>query len=268
MTGSDHYRIPKEPGGSGSLVLALLVHLALVVFLWIGVSWQSRDLGGVEAEIWDTHYREAAQKAAAEPAVAEEEEALKPASRADTQIAKADIALRQKKAAAKKQAEEEKRRKQEEKDRKKADAEKKKKLADEQRKRELAEKKAREEWRKNELRYMAGTSGTGGSGKVARSTGNNRLDSSYERLIAYKIRSNTVFVVPNNLDGNPAVEYAIELLPDGALRGEPQKITPSGLPGFDEAVLRAIKRSVPFPPDSTGKVPRSMITKHYPKDKH
>lgn len=35
-------------------MLALLVHLALLVFLWIGVSWQSETGDTVEAEVWDT----------------------------------------------------------------------------------------------------------------------------------------------------------------------------------------------------------------------
>lgn len=268
MTGSDHYRIPIEPGGSSALILALLVHLVLVAFLWIGVSWQSHDHGGVEAEIWDTQYREAARKAAPEPEVAEEEETFKPKSLQQDRIAKADIALKQKKKQAQQKAEEEKQKKLEEKNRKKAEVEKKKKEAEDKRKRELAEKKALEKSRADELRRIAGTTGTGGSGKVVRSTGNNRQDSSYGRLIAFKIRSNTVFVVPNNLDETILVEYAIELLPDGTLRGEPKRVRKSGLPGFDEAVLAAIYKSQPFPPDDSGRVPRTIFIEHYPKEKH
>ncbi|MEA5098776.1 MAG: TonB C-terminal domain-containing protein, partial [Burkholderiaceae bacterium] len=40
----------------------------------------------------------------------------------------------------------------------------------------------------------------------------------------------------------------------------------SGLPGFDEAVFRAIQKSAPFPRDKDGKVPREITSKHRPKD--
>jgi colicin import membrane protein len=41
-------------------MLSLLVHLALLAFLWIGVSWQSLTPTTVEAEIWDATQRDAA----------------------------------------------------------------------------------------------------------------------------------------------------------------------------------------------------------------
>jgi colicin import membrane protein len=265
MTEPGHYSIPKEPGGRGALVLALVVHLALVAFLWIGVSWQSQDHGGVEAEVWDVQYREAAPKQP-EP-VQEKREISKPEPKQidkpveKAQVAKADIALEQekkRKAEAKKKAEYEKRQKLEDEKRKKADA------AD-KRKQELVDQKNREKLRAEEMRRIAGATGTGGSGTAPRSTGNNRGDPGYGNKVGAKIRSNTAFVVPSDLDGNPAVEYAIELLPDGCLRATPRMRKSSGVPGFDDAVLKAIKKSEPFPQDSTGKVPSSFILIHKPK---
>ncbi len=245
MTGSDHYSIPKEPGGRGALVLAVIVHLALVVFLWIGVSWQSKDGGGVEAEVWDTQYREAAPK---QPEPVQEEKTVakpepkpveKPVEKA--QIAKVDIALEQ-----------EKKRKEEA-----------KKKEEEKRKQELLDQKNRDQLRNEEMRRIAG--GSGGSGSAPKSTGNNRLDPGYARMIGTKIRSNTSFVIPDSLDENSPVEYAIELLPDGTLRTRPRKLKSSSLSGFDDAVLRAIEKSVPFPPDRSGKVPSSFVLIHKPK---
>lgn len=58
--------IPKEKKLKPAFVLALLVHLALLVFLWIGVSWQSETGDTVEAEVWDIKVREAAPRAAGE----------------------------------------------------------------------------------------------------------------------------------------------------------------------------------------------------------
>jgi len=112
---------------------------------------------------------------------------------------------------------------------------------------------------------MTALAGTGGRGSAPKSTGNNRGDPGYGNLVGAKIRSNTAFVVPGNLDGNPSVEYAIELLPDGFLRATPRMRKSSGVPGFDDAVLKAIKKSEPFPKDSTGKVPSSFILIHKPK---
>ncbi|MFN8916087.1 MAG: TonB C-terminal domain-containing protein [Burkholderiales bacterium] len=38
------------------------------------------------------------------------------------------------------------------------------------------------------------------------------------------------------------------------------------MPGFDEAVERAIRKSEPFPADSSGKVPRNFQFTHRLKD--
>ena len=260
MNASTHYVIPKEPGGAGALLLALFVHVALLGFLWIGVSWQSHEPAGVEAEIWDVRYREAAP-----PAPPERNEVVppKPSASPVPEAARPDIALKQKRA--KKRAEEDAARIKAE--QKKAAAEKKKREAEAKRQREVAEQRMIARQRQENLRRLTAVAGQGDRGTAVRSTGNNRLDAAYADRIAAKIRSNTFFDVPENLDGNPAVEYAIELLPDGTLRGEPEKISSSGVPGFDEAALRAIRRSEPFPRDSLGKVPRSMLIKHRPKEK-
>lgn len=278
---SGHYAIPQEPGTGGALLLAVVVHLALLAFLWIGVSWQSSEHGGVEAEIWDTQYREAAPKAAApepiqqkaEPQKAEQPEAVQPKSKPEPKqtikevAAKVDIALEQekKRREAKQKADDEKRQKQEEDKRKKADADKKKKDAEDKRRQDAADRKRMDKEREENMRRIAGVAGTGGNGTAARSTGRSAGDPGYGDKIAPKIRANTRFRVPENLDGNPSVEYAIELLPDGSLRTRPRLLKPSGLPGFDEAVLRAIEMSVPYPPDRTGKVPSSFTLIRKPK---
>ena len=261
MSKSAHYTIPQDPGRNGALLLAVVVHLALLVFLWIGVSWQSGEHGGVEAEVWDTQYREAAPKAVAPPEPVQQERTApakhEPQQELKEVAAKVDIALEQekKRREAKQKAEDEKRQKVE------ADK-KKKKEAEDKRKQELADQKARDKARADEMRRIAGT---GGSGTAPRSTGRIGGDPGYGAKIAPKIRANTRFKVPDNLDGNPSVEYAIELLPDGSLRTRPRLLKASGLSGFDDAVLRAIEISVPFPPDRTGKVPSSFTLIRKPK---
>ena len=44
----------------GAMALALLVHLALLLFFVVGINWQSHESNAVEAEVWDLTTREAA----------------------------------------------------------------------------------------------------------------------------------------------------------------------------------------------------------------
>ena len=59
MTEVSH-RPPEPRSAWRSLTLALVVHLALFLFLWIGVRWQNETPLVVEAEIWDPQIKEAA----------------------------------------------------------------------------------------------------------------------------------------------------------------------------------------------------------------
>jgi colicin import membrane protein len=145
----------------------------------------------------------------------------------------------------------------------KAEADKKRAQAQAQAK---AEAEAAEQRRIEDLsRMTAQATGSGGSGQAARSQGASRADAGYAAKVGGKIRSNTVFNVPDELANNPAVEYAVDLLPDGSVRGI-RKIKGSGVPGFDEAVRRAIEKSQPFPPDNSGRAPSGFTVSHKPKD--
>ena len=127
-----------------------------------------------------------------------------------------------------------------------------------------AEEKAAEKRHQANLARMTAQAGTGGAGTAPRSQGG-RADSDYAGRVASKIKSNTIFNVSDMLSGNPPVEYEVQLLPDGSLRAV-RKVKSSGVPGFDEAVARAIERSSPFPPDRSGTVPSSFNVIHRPKD--
>lgn len=106
--------------------------------------------------------------------------------------------------------------------------------------------------------------GSGGNGDTAKSQGP-RADASYTQKVGAKIKSNTIFNGADELGSNPAVEISVELLPDGSIRRQ-RKLKSSGVPGFDEAVARAIDKSQPFPPDKSGTVPSSFVVSHKPKD--
>jgi colicin import membrane protein len=151
-----------------------------------------------------------------------------------------------------------------------AAAEEKKKLAEEQQRKqeeaaatEQRARKRREEIQR--LNQMAGDGAAGATGDAEKSQGA-RGDNSYARKVAGLIKSHTI-LPQNDIAGNPAVEFLIELQPDGGLRGEPKMTKSSGIAAFDQAVKRAIEKSAPFPPDpSTGKVPANINITHRLKD--
>lgn len=318
MAGSVPHAVPDKQNRWLPLTLAVIVHAALFLFFWIGISWKNEVPLAVEAEIWDMQYKEAAPlptpvvepepepepvKEAPQPepkpvvtppappkevapptpdpeiALAKkkkEEQERKEAQRKEDQRKEdlrkeqekqellkkqeADKLAKQKEAEEKKKADELAKKKEAE-DKKKADAEAKKK-ADADAKKKAADAKAADQRHQAELQRMM--SQAGGSGTAEKTQGP-RGSANYASKIAVKIRSNTVFDVPAGLSGNPAVEYTVDLLPDGSVRNV-RKTKSSGVPGFDDAVARAIERSQPFPPDTDGKVPNSFNIIHRPKD--
>lgn len=274
MSDDPHYFIPQEKRASKGIIFALLVHVALVAFLWIGVSWQSDHTSQVEAEVWDLKYEAAAPRATATlPTVAEVKAPPVPAPAPkveEPRLPDPDIALAQEK---KDKARKEKARK-EKLLKEKALKEKKRKAeaAARAKKQRLAREKAADAaaaaqaqaWANADMQSHSEYTGSGGTGTAANSGG--ATDAAYDGKIMGIVKSNMIFIVPPRLDGNPIVEYKIELLPDGSLRNEPRKIKASGLAGFDEAVRRAILKSAPFPKNKNGRVPSLINLIYKPKD--
>ncbi|GIZ53844.1 energy transducer TonB [Noviherbaspirillum aridicola] len=315
MTDASQYNVPKEPGRLRSLLLAALVHLALLVFLWVGIRWQSETPTTIEAEVWSPQPQEAAPpplpqeepKPEPEPRPEPKPEPVKEPPRPKVEEPpkpKVDIALEQEKKRkeeekrkreeeqerlAKKREEDERRKREEEKqklaklekeklekeklEKEKLEKEKLARLEKERKEKEAADKKRRQDEadqklaakvREEEMKRMTGAVGTGGNGDAPKSQGG-RASSEYAGRIGAKIKSNITFIAPEGLPGNPPVEYEVRLLPDGSVAGM-RKLKSSGVPGFDEAVARAIERSQPFPKDSNGSVPSTFIGIHKPKD--
>jgi len=316
---SDHspYRIPKPPGRWRAIILALVMHVALFLFFWIGIRWQNETPLTVEAEIWDPQYKEAAPlPTPPEPVPQPQPEPPKPQPEPQPapppkvveqpKVENPEIALEREKEKKRKEEQEQARLKEEQKKKEreakekaekdkaerekkeqqdKLEAEKQKKLKEEQKKKEedakkkadaekqaadkkkaAADAKAAEQRRQEDLKRMMGqaTSSTGGSGTAEKSQGP-RGNPDYANKLRAKIRSNTIFDVPANLSGNPAVEYTVELFPDGTVRSV-RNNRQSGVPGFDEAVRQAIMKSQPYPADKDGKVPSGFTFTHKPKD--
>ncbi|MEB0140030.1 MULTISPECIES: cell envelope integrity protein TolA [unclassified Undibacterium] len=298
QTPSPHYDdfSRQKTGQWRAPVLAALVHLFLILFLWIGIHWQNEQSVAVEAEVWDLTTREAAAPLAEPPPppppTPVEREIVAAPRPPEPVLEDPEIALqqekqklnlaKQKKLALEREQAREQERKQEqraadllaqEKELQKRDKERalqakkdndKQKVQDKERqdqasKQQLAKDQAARDkaFKENmsRLNAQAGVSAAGGNGSngtAAKSTGNNRGDPSYGATIAAKIRANTIYNVPDMVAGNPAVDYHIELLPDGSLRGPIRKLKSSGIPGFDEAVAKGIEKSQPFPKDKSG----------------
>jgi colicin import membrane protein len=148
---------------------------------------------------------------------------------------------------------------------KKAETDQAKKFAEEKKRKLQNEADAKfAEQRKENLARITNQAGAGGTGDAPKAQGG-RADPGYTSRLSAKIKSNTTYIVPPDLGNNPAVEYTVELLPDGSVRSI-KKLRPSGLSGFDEAVERAIRRSEPYPADKSGAVPSSFTFSHKPKD--
>lgn len=297
MKASTPYNVPPEPGRWRAVLLAALVHLALLAFFWIGVQWQSETPPTLEAEVWSPEPKEAAPRAQPAPPRPEVKQPRKPEPAPpkpevkEPPVVKPDIALAQEK----KRKELERKRLEEERERlakKKAEEERLAKLKLEQeklarekvakdaaekekaeRERKLAEAKRKQaeedkllaKLREDELKRMtSGVASSGGDGTAPKSQGG-RTDGGYAGLVAAKIKSNISFVVPEGLTTNASVEYAVDLLPDGSVSGI-RKLRSSRVPGFDEAVRRAIEKAQPYPKDKSGTVPSSFIGVHRPRD--
>ncbi len=156
MSDNAHYTIPKPPGRWRAITLALVMHVALFLFFWIGIRWQSETPLTVEAEIWDPQYKEAAplptppqpqpepdpvvEPPKPQPVI--EPKPVAPKVIDEPKLDKPDIAL---------QKEKEKKRKEEQEKQEKADKLKAEKEKAEREKKEQAEKDKAEREKKEKL---------------------------------------------------------------------------------------------------------------------
>ena len=258
-------------------MLALLVHLALLAFLWIGVSWQSLTPTTIEAEIWDETSRDAAPpppepepvpeppKPVPETKVPVPEVAPEPPK---VRQADPDIALEQdkkrkqekEKLAEEKQKREEQEKKQlaeEQKRQKEEQAQKEKIKLEEEQKRKQEAAAAEEKKRKQEqvtekpkktrsaedmdrLLSQAGDGEAGTSDVKAVAAG-----SDCALYLGKTVKSNTSFP---DVPGNPEVTVGIQLTTDRMLK-KVEMVKPSENLAFDKQVERGVLKSGQFPLD-------------------
>ncbi len=277
------YTIPAEPGRIGAVTLALLMHLALMAFFWVGIRWQNDAPVTVEAEVWDVNIREAAPKVAPPPPPKPEPETkpeikpeIKPEPTPEPKTeAKPDLVLERelKKKEQKKLALEEKKKKEEKEQlakleeekrleqlkQEKADkadkAKKDKELAKEKARREKEEQQKIDKLRQEQMARITGSGTPSATGEAARSTGP-RGDPNYAQAIRAKIRSSLNFG-GDAINSNPKVIFKVDLLPSGEVLNV-KLLKSSGVPAFDDAVEKAINKASPLPKKKDGSVDREI----------
>ena len=286
---------PPQPDGQGrAFTLALLAHLLLILALAWGLHWKKdvQDMS-VEAELWAATAQTAAPKAAQPPPPPpvvpprpEPAPQPKPAPPVDDSKARqaAELALEQQKKREEAQrqaeiqkrkdeqqrkAEEEKRKqaqRQEERRAQQAKAEADRKAAEQKAK--AAEQKAQAVRQANIIR-MTALATSDQSDMVNPAPGQGRTpggsakrdagpSAEYGARVRARVFPNITYLDPNSIGGNPAAEVQVRALPDGTIVDR-HLSKPSGVPSWDDAVLRAIDKTQVLPRDVDGRVP-SPIT--------
>ena len=145
----------------------------------------------------------------------------------------------------------------------KAEQEKQKRLAEEKRKAE-ADAKHAEEFRKEQMRRIAGLAGaTGGETATGKDKDNRGPSGSYGGKVAAKVKPNIVY--PDAVSGNPRTEVEVRAAPDGTIVGT-RILQSSGNKAWDDAVVRALQKTESLPRDVDGRVPSSLVIGFRPKD--
>lgn len=121
---------------------------------------------------------------------------------------------------------------------------------------------------------LAGASGDASStGTAKQSSGPNvgasngappsGLSAGYAGRIVSAVRPNIVFT--DALSGNPTAEVEVRTLPDGTVASR-RIVKSSGIPSWDDAVLKALDRTVRLPRDENGRVPGTLTIAFRPKE--
>ena len=86
----------------------------------------------------------------------------------------------------------------------------------------------------------------------------------YAGRIVSAVRPNIVFT--DTISGNPTAEVEVRTLPDGTVASR-RIVKSSGVPSWDEAVLKALDRTARLPRDENGRVPATLTIAFSPKEK-
>ena len=270
LSARDAFAPQRPPGMGPGLMLALIAHALLIVALAWSVNWKTSEPEGVVAELWSALPQIAAPRVAApeprppvvEPKPAPPEPRPEPATppRVDAQIAIERAEAAKKAEAAKRE------------ETRRAEAERERlRLADEQaEKKKLAEKARQDEARQaaihdaNLRRMMAQAGSSDDPAATGNATRTSGPSASYAGRIKARIKPN--IVLTGTVPGNPTATVEVRLAPDGTIIGR-KLLKSSGLPLYDEAVLRAIDKAERLPRENGEQVPSSLTIEFRPKDR-
>ncbi len=241
------FEAPREQFFGPSALLALAVHVLLVAALMLGVHWQSRAPDVVTVELWRPPPEPVARPAP--PPKVEPPAPPPPAPKPEPRIEKPDIALKAKP-------------KPKPKPEPKPVAKPAPPKADEtMAQRLLAEALNRVEQRRTaELERQKIEQQLQRESQAAR----NRAMQTWIDRIRAKIRGN-IPALPG-IEGNPQAEVLVTQLPTGEVL-DAKLVISSGHSAYDDAVVRAIRKSSPLPkPDSAALFERELKLTFRPLD--
>jgi len=248
-----------EPGKFLASVLALLVHVIFVVFMFFGLNWKTQVPEGMVVDLWHD-LPQPVQPIIKQPPVKTEplkpkpaqqpaqEKSLPPKIASPSPLKKPEIVREEKKEEPKpvaekepvqempKENEQEKQREKEKEEEKQREKEKAEKAEAQRLEREQALQQQREQEALAAAQYEAQQA-------AERARIMNEI-AKYKAMILAKVRSR--IVMPPDLPGNPMTEFSVTLLPGGDIL-DVQLRKPSGYTSFDSAVERAIFLSKPLP---------------------
>jgi colicin import membrane protein len=282
---------PRDAGSVRAFTLALLAHGLLIAALTWGVNWKRSDQSvSFEAELWSNVAQEAAPALAPPPPPPPPPEpvvkapAVQPPPAPDV-----DIALEQEKKrkqlAQQKQAEAVA---QKQKERAQAEQAKEKIAKEQKAKEDQAKRKALEDAKKLEARKqeareqtsaaaldkqrreniaramgLAGASGDDNArGSAQKSSG---ASAAYKARLAALFKRNINFSTADSIQGNPEAVVQVKVSSTGLIMSK-SLTKSSGVPAWDEAVLRAVEKTERIPLDENGKVVPDFPIRFGPKD--
>ena len=287
-----HWHAP-EKGTAPAFALSLFAHALLFLAIAFVVRWKTEPAGTISTELWSGFPAAAPASAPAPapvPAPIVEPTPLPPPPKVEPRPEpeperKADIVVEQKKPEPPKKVEPPK--EPPKPDPRKLEAEKRAAAKAEAAKAEAAKAEAAkaaaakaeaaqarfaQQRREQELQRIAaaagGPAGSTGTGTSATGvTGGGGMPRGYEGQVVGCIRPHIVFNVPDGVQPRQHVaEFEVQLLPTGEQATAPKLLKASGLPSFDQAVERAIRRCEPFPRPREGAMPRSLRLTFDPVD--
>lgn len=226
-----------EKGSGPAFALSLLAHAVLFIAIAFMVRWKSEPVGTVSAELWSLPPATVQQPT---PMPLPQPRKIEPPP-PEPEARKADIVMKQEKALPKPPRVEQK-------EVPKKDLPKKSDV-----KSAVTDKPPDSQ---SAIQYALKQAGTPGTATTASSAG---LSDAYKALLQGCIRPHIIFNVPDGTKPRQFVaEFEVTLLPTGEQVGAPKLVKASGLPAYDQAVERAIRRCDPFPRPKDGPMPRSL----------